>query len=250
MFEPKPAEGVADQVVFNISGGLQHSEAFLRLYGHPDVLGVAAGILGQDFVPFQEGIIIKRPGEGRSFSWHQDGVTHWEAPGRTQHSHGLNFMAQLYGSTPANGVWFVPGTQHDRADIRGMVEQAGSERLRDAVPLVCAAGDMAISNRQVLHGSFANTSPDIRVTLNMGFLPRRSVVGRYRHPYRDAEAGHFRCRLRPSARGDDRICDRCPAPALSRGGTIRLPPASRCGRDLRLERRGAAGGARLQTAMT
>lgn len=34
-----------------------------------------------------------------------------------------------------------------------------------------------MTNRQALHGSFANTSPDIRVTMNMGFLPRKSVDG-------------------------------------------------------------------------
>lgn len=35
---------------------------------------------------------------------------------------------------------------------------------------------MIISNRQLVHGSFANTSPDRRVTVNFGFLPRRSVL--------------------------------------------------------------------------
>lgn len=176
MFEPKAAADVPDQVVFTIASQMQHSDACLRLYGHPTLLGVAASINGDDFVPFQEGIIIKRPGEGRSFSWHQDGVTHWDNPDWDQHIHGVNLMPQLYRSTPANGVWFVPGTQKQgRVDIRQMVADAGSERLPDAVPLVCNPGDVAISNRQVLHGSFANTSPNIRVTLGLGFHPRKSV---------------------------------------------------------------------------
>jgi hypothetical protein len=58
-----------------------------------------------------------------------------------------------------------------------MVERAGSERLPDAVPIVCAPGDVAITNRQTVHGSFANTSKDWRVTLNFGFHRRRSVLG-------------------------------------------------------------------------
>jgi hypothetical protein len=178
MFEPKPAADLPEQVVFTIVGALQLSDAFLRLYGHPDLLRVIAAINGNDFAPFQEGIIIKRPGEGRSFAWHQDGVSHWANPDWDQHIHGLNLMVQLYRSTPANGVWFVPGSHRaGRADIRAMAERAGSERLPDAVPLVCAAGDVAISNRQIVHGSFANTSPDIRVTLSMGFHPRRGVLG-------------------------------------------------------------------------
>ena len=34
-----------------------------------------------------------------------------------------------------------------------------------------------ISNRQLLHGSFANTSENWRVTVNMGCLPKSSVLG-------------------------------------------------------------------------
>ena len=35
----------------------------------------------------------------------------------------------------------------------------------------------AITNRQAVHGSFANTSKDWRVTVNMGFHRRKSVFG-------------------------------------------------------------------------
>jgi hypothetical protein len=42
---------------------------------------------------------------------------------------------------------------------------------------VCEPGDVAIVSRQAVHGSFANTSPDVRVTINFGFHRRRSVLG-------------------------------------------------------------------------
>ena len=58
-----------------------------------------------------------------------------------------------------------------------MVEAAGSERLPEAVPIVCAPGDVAMTNRQALHGSFANTSDRWRVTVNFGFHRRSSVLG-------------------------------------------------------------------------
>jgi ectoine hydroxylase-related dioxygenase (phytanoyl-CoA dioxygenase family) len=45
------------------------------------------------------------------------------------------------------------------------------------VPLICAPGDVAICNRQAVHGSFANTSPNPRVTFNFGFHRRSSVLG-------------------------------------------------------------------------
>lgn len=185
MFEPRPAAGLPDKVPFIVTSPLEYSDAYLRLTGHPELLRVAEAINGRDFVPFQEGMIIKRPGEGASFSWHQDGATHWDNPDWSLDSHGVNFMPQLFGSTAANGVWFVPGSHAlGKLDIAAMVEASGSERLAEAVPLVCKPGDVAISNRQIVHGSFANTSRDLRVTLSFGFHPRRWVLGAtgYRGP--------------------------------------------------------------------
>ncbi|MBS0642989.1 MAG: phytanoyl-CoA dioxygenase family protein [Proteobacteria bacterium] len=178
MFEPKAADDAPKEVVYLILGSLQFSDAVLRVYGHPDLLAVAAAINGDDFVPFNEALFIKEPGRGASVAWHQDGVTHWDSPDWDEGSHGFNMMAQLYGCTPANGVWVVPGSHKlGKADIRAMVAAAGTERLADAVPIVCAPGDVAVTNRQTVHGSFANTSKDWRVTLNQGFHRRKSVLG-------------------------------------------------------------------------
>jgi hypothetical protein len=178
MFEPQAAADAPKDVVYLILGSLQFSDAHLRLYGHPDLLAVAAAVNGDDFVPFNEAMFIKEPGRGASVAWHQDGLTHWNSPDWDQGSHGFNFMAQLYGCTPANGVWVVPGSHKlGKVDIKAMVAEAGTERLPGAVPIVCKPGDVAITNRQAVHGSFANTSADWRVTLNFGFHRRRSVLG-------------------------------------------------------------------------
>ena len=93
-------------------------------------------------------------------------------------------MAQLYGSTAANGVWVVAGShKQGKIDIKAMVEaNNGSDRLPGAVPMLCEPGDVVMANRQLLHGSFANTSPDKRMTFNFGFHRRRSVLNvRTRH---------------------------------------------------------------------
>ena len=178
MLEPTPAADLPQEIVYLIIGSLQFSEASLRTSAHPQLLAVAEAVNGEDFVPFTEALFIKEPGKGASVAWHQDGTTHWESPAWDQGSHGFNFMAQLYGCTPANGVWVVPGTHKiGHVDIPKRVAEAGSERLPDAVPMVCNPGDVVISNRQLLHCSFANTSPDWRVTVNFGFHRRASVLG-------------------------------------------------------------------------
>jgi ectoine hydroxylase-related dioxygenase (phytanoyl-CoA dioxygenase family) len=184
-----------------ILGSLQFSEAALRVYGHPQLLAVAAAINGPDFAPFNEALFIKEPGRGASVAWHQDGVTHWDSPDWDQGIHGFNFMAQLYGCTAANGVWVVPGShKRGRADIKALVAAAGSERLPDAVPIVARPGDVAITNRQALHGSFANTSKDWRVTVNFGFHRRRSVLGVTAGGVHNAAATYDADRIRERAR--------------------------------------------------
>lgn len=178
MIEPQAPQDAPRHVLQLVLGSLQFSDACLRIYAHPDLLRVAASINGEDFVPFNEAVWMKHPRLGGSVAWHQDGFTHWDNPELDEHTHGFNFMAQLYGCTAANGVWVVPGSHRQgKVDIKAMVAAAGSDRLPEAVPIVCAPGDVAICNRQAVHGSFANTSDDMRVTINFGFHRRASVLG-------------------------------------------------------------------------
>ena len=178
MNEPTPPAEAPEHIVQLFLGSLQFSDACLRLYGHPQLLRVAESINGPDFTPFNEAVWINQPGLGGSVAWHQDGWTHWNNPELDDHTHGFNFMAQLYGCDATNGLWVVPGSNRlGKLSIKSMVAAAGSDRLPDAVPLICSPGDVAITSRQAVHGSFANTSSNVRVTLNFGFHRRSSVLG-------------------------------------------------------------------------
>lgn len=178
MFEPVPAMGAPPEIVYLILGVLQFSDACLRLYGHPQLLAAAASLNGPDFVPFNEAIFIKKPGLGASVAWHQDGVTHWDSPDWDQAIHGFTFQVLLHGCTAANAVWVLPGSHKlGKSDLATLVRANGSERLADAVPYICGPGDVVIHNRQLVHGSFANTSPDERVSFILGFHRRASVLG-------------------------------------------------------------------------
>ncbi|MEM7359074.1 MAG: phytanoyl-CoA dioxygenase family protein [Pseudomonadota bacterium] len=177
LFEPEADVDAPAEAPFVMLGSLQFSEACLRAYGHPQLLRVAEEINGKDFAPFNETLFIKDPGLGAAVSWHQDGDTHWDSPDFDEGIHGFNFMAQVYGSTAVNGVWVVPGThKQGKIDIKELIEEAGSERIKNAVPIVCEAGDVVICNRQLVHGSFANTGFEPRLTVNFGFHRRSSVL--------------------------------------------------------------------------
>jgi len=179
MAEPTADPATPDYVVHLIFGMCLLMPAALRLYGHPQLLAAAASINGPDFVPYNDAIFVKKPGLGASVGWHQDGATHWDNPAWHPDIHGFNFQVQLHPTTAANALWVVPGSHHHgKADIKAMVaNNGGSDRLPDAVPLVCAAGDVTIANRQIVHGSFANSSPKPRISITFGFHPRASVLG-------------------------------------------------------------------------
>ena len=178
LFEPEAADDAPQAVPVILLGTLQFSDACLRTYAHPKLLQVAESINGEDFAPFNEALFIKEPGVGAAVSWHQDGVTHWDSEDFNEDIHGFNFMAQVYGSTAVNGVWVLPGTHKDgKIDIKKLVAEAGSERLKGAVPMICNPGDVVMCNRQLLHGSFPNCGFEKRVTVNFGFHKRSSVLG-------------------------------------------------------------------------
>ena len=176
MHEAVPTQDAPKWTVQNLHGNLHLMESTLRLYGHPGLLAVAEAVLGADFVPYNEVTFIKEPGLGPSVAWHQDGTTHWDSDDWDAGAHGFNFMTQLYPSTAANCVWAIPGShKQGKVDIPQLVKDAGSDRIASAVPMLCEAGDAFIMNRQIVHGSFANTSSERRVTLNAGFFPRKRI---------------------------------------------------------------------------
>jgi hypothetical protein len=202
MEEPEPPPDAPEYILYTITGPLQIMDSCLRLYGHSQLLSVAEQINGPDFAPFGEAMFIKQPGLGASVAWHQDGTTHWDKPDLNEGTHGFNFMFQFYGSSGGSGVWVLPGSHKgSRHNIKDMIQaNDGSDRLPGAVPLVCEAGDVVMANRQTLHCSFANTSPDRRVTFNFGFHRRASVLNVKTHFFEkpvvyDEEYIHERARL-------------------------------------------------------
>ncbi len=179
MAEPEAAASAPEYVPFIMYAMCEAMPSGLTLYGHPELLAVAQTLNGMDFVPFNDAIFVKQPGLGASVSWHQDGVTHWGSPDWHEHIHGFNFQVQLYGASVRNCLWVVPGTHKlGRIDIKAKIrDNDGEDTLSDAIPLVCNPGDVTLVNRQVLHGSFANSSDDLRVSLTFGFHRRDAVIG-------------------------------------------------------------------------
>ena len=174
----------------------------LRVYGHPELLAVAAAINGADFTPFNEAMFIKEPGRGASVAWHQDGTTHWDSPDWDQGIHGFNFMAQLYGCTAANGVWVVPGS-HKRGQGR---HQGDGRRGRQRAAARRGADDLPAGRRR-------HHQPPGAARLLRQHQPGLAGDGQFRLPSPQVGAGRAGRRRAQRGRGLRRRAHRASAPA-------------------------------------
>ena len=174
----KTGPGEAEWSV-KVSNWMTFSEPGVRLYGHPQLLAAAQAINGADFVPFSESLVVKHAGHGAALAWHQDGKVHW-ADG-SEAEHGFNFMVNLYDCNTANALWVLPRShRRGKIEVAELVQPDSTVALAGCpppVPVLCKAGDVAIVNRNAVHGSYANASPTPRHTFIFGFHKRSAVEG-------------------------------------------------------------------------
>ena len=233
MFEPTAAADAPKEVVYLILGSLQFSEAALRVYGHPELLAVAAAINGPDFTPFNEALFIKEPGRGASVAWHQDGTTHWDSPRMGPGRARLQFHGPalwLHGSQRRLGRAglaqarqdrhrFAGGQGRQRAAARRRADDRPAGRRRHHQPPGAARLLRQHQPRLAGHGEFRLPSPQ---------------VGAGRAGRRRAQRGRRLRRRTHSRTGTaDRLRHRRPPATFSRREVIRLQAACRGGASYR-----------------
>lgn len=151
----------------------------LQAAGSPRLLGAVEDIYGPGFVPFGESYVVKTPGDGAGFAWHQDTGISVDFPFPWQHERGINLGIYLHDSTLSNGcLMAVPGSHGSKVDMATKGPPRGS-MYPGAVPATCRAGDVIIHARNVVHGSMPNMSAAVRATLYLGFLPHASCAALY-----------------------------------------------------------------------
>ena len=181
-------------VLNRVNDPMSFAPAVRTAYGSPRLLACATSLYGADVVPFGQSLVLKPPRDGAGFSFHQDTGISAEFPYAWQEQRGVNFGIYLHPSTVENGcLHVVPGSQRAQKDISALVSERG-KMLPGAVPVPVNPGDAIVHARNVVHGSFPNTSDSTRCTLYFGFHPHASVA-----PYHDAESVRDRQRQIPLA---------------------------------------------------
>lgn len=173
------------------------------------ILDPVEELLGPDILCYGTSFIIKRPGDERFVSWHQD-ATYWGLSS----PEAVTAWIALTPSDPESGcVRVVPGThrqQLDHADTRDPRNLLGRREkvLFDvdpamAVDMFLEPGQVSLHHVLVIHGSEVNSSRDRRVGFAVRFIPShlrpRDGLRVSATLARGRDLGHFEAERRPEA---------------------------------------------------
>ncbi len=162
--------------VRKLMGFVDHNLALSALASHPDIIQLAASLIGARPRLFQEMALIKPPG-GREKPWHQD-QAYFNLPLDTP---VLGIWMPFGSATPANGCMHVlkgahrqgPRPHFKRRDWQICdTDVEVEERL--AVPM--EAGDVLFFDCKLPHGTPINETDEQRWAVQYHFCPDTAVL--------------------------------------------------------------------------
>lgn len=142
-----------------------------QLSRHPKIVSAVSELIGPNFTCPDAIFWIKRPGEGRDVSWHQD-ATYWNLSDPDQ----CCVVWYAFNDVPADRgpLRYIPGThlkQRRHNDIKStsnllMRGQTVDYPVEDYVEQTAQAGQILIHHPQVIHGSAVNNSTESRLAVS------------------------------------------------------------------------------------
>ena len=140
-------------------------EAFLRLMAHPVLLDAVEKIIGEQFVPTYDAMVIKMPGNGVEVPWHRDGggpTMFFDDPNTGRHFPAANFDIYLDKADERSGaLWVIPGSNKDDISrATSLAEQGEYSTAPGAILVPMNPGDLLVHDVTLYHGS-AETRGDI-----------------------------------------------------------------------------------------
>ena len=158
---------------------------WVRLVSDDRLLDIAEAFIGPNIALFASHYIAKRPRDGQSVLWHQDGsywplepmdvVTLWLAIDRSDRENGC--------------MRVLPGTQHaklvsedemekvdDGSNVLGTGIRPDELPVDSAVDLILDPGDVSVHHPNLIHGSDGNTSARWRRGLTIRYIPATTRI--------------------------------------------------------------------------
>ena len=167
--------------------GVKGSRKFLEFATQPELLDIAAQLIGDDIILWGTTIFGKPAHCGKATPWHQDGDYYPIEPLET-----LTIWIPLDDVTPENGpMTFIPGSHkahinfshHWEENENLVINQVCDAEHFDAAnaePLLIKAGQVSFHDVYMIHGSEPNTTDQRRAAFIVRLMPASSYYNHLR----------------------------------------------------------------------
>lgn len=143
---------------------IDKKEACKALLGNPFILCSVERLMGNDFFPTWDSMVLKMPGEGIIVPWHRDAGTQFVGD---QPIFNVDFY--LDEATLENCLWVYPGSHlWDETRVQAITTQDGFP-TEGATPVPMQPGDVLFHNILLVHGSPASNVDRLRRVLYYEF---------------------------------------------------------------------------------
>lgn len=179
-------KGQDTPVLRRIEYTLGKGEAFLRLLANPVLLDAVQKVVGEQFVPTFDSMVVKMPGRGVEVPWHRDGggpFLFFDEPHSERRFPSVNFDIYLDEANARTGaLYVVPGSNKDSEDRTTSLRAEGRyAEAAGAVRVDMQPGDMLLHDTTLYHGSpQTEGSPHIRRVIYYEFRDMRFIDAAHR----------------------------------------------------------------------
>jgi hypothetical protein len=163
------------------SQGVKGAKEWFELATHPDLMDMAAQLIGEDIILWGTTIFGKPAKGGKGTPWHQDGDYYPIRPLET-----MTIWIALDDVTPENGpMSFIPGSHKGKKQYSHHREERDNYTIFDvcdsvqfdesaAVDLVIKAGQVSYHDVYMIHGSKPNLTEHRRAAFVVRLMPASS----------------------------------------------------------------------------
>lgn len=160
-------------------------EVFVRLLANPVLLDAVSKVVGEQFVPTFDAVVIKMPGQGVEVPWHRDGggpAMFYDEPDTGRRFPAVNFDIYLDEANEQSGaLWVVPGSNKDAVSRAPELATAGEyEMVPGAIRVDMQPGDMLLHDVTLYHGSPETHNAPLRRVIYYEFRDMRFIDAAHR----------------------------------------------------------------------
>ncbi len=153
-------------VLCRIDYVIDKREACKVLLGHPFILRSVERLMGPDFIPTWDAMVLKMPGEGIIVPWHRDA-----AVGHVGDEPIFNVDFYLDEATLGNCLWIYPGSQRWNSEQVERITRQSGFSTAGAVPVPMQPGDVLFHDIRLVHGSPSTSAATLRRVVYYEFRP-------------------------------------------------------------------------------